>query len=76
MEDCAIVGEEDDQDDDEDDEEDDEEDDDEDDGGVIRISRSGLEYILRDFGGVGITAGVEAELEINDYKGSYCALRA
>lgn len=66
MEDCAVGGE-DDQDDDKDDDEDDDEDDEEDDGGVIRISRAGLELILRQAGGVGMTAGVEAELEINDY---------
>ena len=36
-------------------------------GGVIRISRAGLEFILRTAGGVGMTAGVEAELEINEY---------
>ena len=49
-------------------ESDDEEDEEDfDGGGVIRLSRAGLEFILRDFGGVGITTGVEAELEINDY---------
>ena len=36
-------------------------------GGVIRLSRASLEYILRDFGGVGMTAGVEAEVEINEF---------
>jgi hypothetical protein len=45
----------------------DDEDEEENDGGVIRISRAGLEYLLRGAGGVGITAGVEAELEFNSY---------
>ena len=36
-------------------------------GGLIRVSRASLEYILRDFGGVGMTAGVEAEVEINEF---------
>jgi len=36
-------------------------------GGVIRLSRASFEYILRDFGGVGMTAGVEAEVEINEF---------
>lgn len=61
MEDCAPEAEEEDESDDEEDEED------FDGGGVIRLSRAGLEFILRDFGGVGITTGVETELEINDY---------
>jgi hypothetical protein len=40
----------------------------EDNGGVIHISRAGLEFILRDFGGVGITASVEAGLQIDEFK--------
>ena len=36
-------------------------------GGVIRLSRAGLEFILRQAGGVGVTAGVEAEVEINEF---------
>lgn len=36
-------------------------------GGIIRISRAGLEYIMRIQGGVGVTAGVEAELQINEF---------
>jgi hypothetical protein len=36
-------------------------------GGVIRVSRASLEYILREAGGVGMTAGVEAEIEINEF---------
>jgi hypothetical protein len=39
----------------------------EDNGGVIHISRAGLEFILRDFGGVGITASVEAGLQIDEF---------
>jgi hypothetical protein len=76
MEDCAPEEEEEDED---EDEEDDEEDvrvldilaradaGEFDGGGVIRVSRASLEYILRDFGGVGMTAGVEAEVEINEF---------
>ena len=64
MEDCA-------QDEAEEDEEDDEEDDEENEedfhgGEVIRISRAGLEFILRQAGGIGMTPGVEAEVEINE----------
>jgi hypothetical protein len=36
-------------------------------GGVIHVSRASLEFILRDFGGVGMTAGVEAEVEMNEF---------
>ena len=39
----------------------------EDSGGVIQISRAGLEFILRDFGCVGITASVEAGLQIDEF---------
>lgn len=39
----------------------------EDNGGVIHISRAGLEFILRDFGCVGITASVEAGLQIDEF---------
>ena len=39
----------------------------EDNEGVIHISRAGLEFILRDFGCVGITAGVEAGLQIDEF---------
>ena len=64
MEDCA-------QDEAEEDEEDDEEDEEENEedfhgGDVIRISRAGLEFILRQAGGIGMTPGVEAEVEINE----------
>ena len=45
----------------------DDEDDEEMVGGVIRLSRAGLEFILRQAGGVGVTAGVEAEVEINEF---------
>ena len=45
----------------------DDEDDEEVVGGVIRLSRAGLEFILRQAGGVGVTAGVEAEVEINEF---------
>lgn len=65
MEDCAVAPESESEEDDEDDEE--EDDDEEALGGVIRLSRASLEYILRDFGGVGMTAGVEAEVEINEF---------
>ena len=36
-------------------------------GDVIRISRAGLDYILRAAGGVGMTAGVEAGLQIDEF---------
>jgi hypothetical protein len=36
-------------------------------GGEIRLSRAGLEFILRQAGGVGMTAGVEAEIGFNEY---------
>ena len=36
-------------------------------GGEIHISRASLEYILRIQGAVGVTAGVEAELQINEF---------
>ena len=35
------------------------------DGGTIIISRSNMDHILRDFNGLGITAGVEAEIEFD-----------
>jgi hypothetical protein len=63
MEDCAVEEEEE----DEDDEDDEENEEDFHGGDVIRISRAGLEFILRQAGGVGMTAGVEAELEINEF---------
>ena len=64
MEDCA----QDEAEDEEDDEEDDEENEEDFHGGdIIRISRAGLEFILRQAGGVGMTAGVEAEVEINEF---------
>ena len=65
MEDCAVAPESESEEEDEDDDEEDEEE--EYGGGVIRLSRASLEYILRDFGGVGMTAGVEAEVEINEF---------
>ncbi len=65
MEDCAVAPESESEEEDDDDEE--EDDDEEALGGVIRLSRASLEYILRDFGGVGMTAGVEAEVEINEF---------
>ena len=49
------------------DEEDEEDEEDFDGGGIIRISRASLEYILRIQGGVGVTAGVEADLQINEF---------
>jgi hypothetical protein len=79
MEDCAPQPESDEEEDEEHDDEDDEEDvrvldilaradaGEFDGGGVIRVSRASLEFILRDFGGVGMTAGVEAEVEINEF---------
>jgi hypothetical protein len=79
MEDCAPEEEEEDEDEEDEEDEDDEEDvrvldilaradaGEFDGGGVIRVSRASLEYILRDFGGVGMTAGVEAEVEINEF---------
>ena len=36
-------------------------------GDVIRISRAGLDYIMRQAGGVGMTAGVEAEVQIDEF---------
>ena len=36
-------------------------------GGVIRLSRAGLEFILRTAGGVGVTAGVEAEIQFDEF---------
>ena len=36
-------------------------------GGEIGLSRAGLEFILRQAGGVGMTAGVEAEIGFNEY---------
>ena len=36
-------------------------------GGVIRISRAGLEFILRQAGGLGMTAALEAEFNINEF---------
>lgn len=35
------------------------------DGGTIIISRSNMDHILRDFNGLGVTAGVEAEIEFD-----------
>ena len=36
-------------------------------GDVIRISRAGLDYIMRQAGGIGMTAGVEAEVQIDEF---------
>ena len=60
MEDCAPEAE-------EEDESDDEDEEDFHGGGVIRISRAGLEFILRTAGGVGVTAGVEAEIQFDEF---------
>lgn len=53
MEDCAIE---------EESEDDEEEEDVHEHGGVIQISRFGMDYVLRQRGGLGVTAGVEAEV--------------
>ena len=53
MEDCAIE---------EESEDDEEEEDVHEHGGVIQISRIGMDYVLRQRGGLGVTAGVEAEV--------------
>ena len=59
LENCAV------EEDEEEDEEDEEED--EEDFDVIRITRIGLDYIFRAYGGVGLTAGVEAEINFDEY---------
>ncbi len=70
LENCAVEGDNDDDDEDDDEEDNDDVEDDEhyfDDGGAIRISRIGLDYIFRAYGGVGLTAGVEAEINFDEY---------
>jgi hypothetical protein len=48
-------------------ESDDEDEEDFDEGGLIRITRVGMDYVMRQHGGLGVLAGVEAEVGFDEY---------